>query len=221
MLQHFKGWVVKTESPAFNPEEAVMMDFRTEQKRGATFFYVLPFSEREALVEYTLFSEDLLPPEEYNNALKNYLHQHYPGISYTITAEEFGIIPMTTYRFSKGAGNIINIGTAGGFTKGSSGYTFQNIQKSSAVIAAAVAAGRHPLHTKHAAARFHFYDRVLLQVLKTGRLQGRDIFARMYQKNSAAKVLRFLDNDSSLTDELKIISRLPTFPFARAALKQL
>lgn len=221
MLQHFKGWVVKTESPVFNPAEAVMMDFRTEQKDGATFFYVLPFSEKEALIEYTLFSEKLLSAADYDAALKSYLSQHYPGVGYKIADEEFGVIPMTTYRFSRGEKNIINIGTAGGFTKGSSGYTFQNIQKSSAAIAATIAAGRHPLSTKHASSRFPFYDRVLLQVLKNGELEGRDIFARMYQKNSAAKVLQFLDNDTSLSDELKIISRLPTVPFSKAALRQL
>lgn len=219
MLQHFKGWVVKTEAPVFNPDEAVMMDFRTDQTEGATFFYVLPVSPTEALVEYTLFSEKLLSAEKYDAALKNYLSDHYTS-AYQIKEQEFGIIPMTTYRFSKGNENIINIGTAGGYTKGSSGYTFQNIQKSSATIIAAMAAGRHPAQAKRPHRRFHFYDRVLLQVLKNGKLKGRDVFATMYRNNPPHKVQRFLDNDSSFFDDLRIISRMPKLPFTQAALQQ-
>jgi len=42
----------------------------------------------------------------------------------------------------------------------------------------------------------------------------------MFAKNDPIKVLRFLDNESTLTEELKIISTLPTLLFLKAALKQ-
>ena len=63
LLQHFKGWVIETGKPFFNPAEATMMDFRVHQQHGTTFAYVLPFSTTSALVEYTLFTKELLQPE--------------------------------------------------------------------------------------------------------------------------------------------------------------
>jgi lycopene beta-cyclase len=43
----------------------------------------------------------------------------------------------------------------------------------------------------------------------------------MFAKNDPIQVLKFLDNESTLTEELKIISTLQTFPFLKAALKQI
>ena len=56
LKQQFKGWEIHTPEPAFNPQVATFFDFRTEQEKGLHFFYVLPLSEREALVESVLCS---------------------------------------------------------------------------------------------------------------------------------------------------------------------
>jgi lycopene beta-cyclase len=71
------------------------------------------------------------------------------------------------------------------------------------------------------AKRFRFYDNTLLHILYYEKLPGHEIFTQLFQKNKPQEVLRFLDNESSLTDELKIISTLPTWPFLKAAIKQL
>ena len=222
LLQHFKGWVIETEKPAFNPGEATLMDFRVSQHHKTTFVYVMPFSETSALVEYTLFTEKLLEPLEYDDELRKYINRFLKVDSYTITEEEFGIIPMTNHQFPMGDGNIVNIGTAGGQTKASSGYTFRFIQKHAAsLVESLVRTGtpfiKRPAGTK----RFKFYDSTLLYILKHNKLPGDKIFTELFKKNKPQQVLRFLDNESSLKDELKIISTLPTWPFLKAALKQL
>ena len=222
LLQHFKGWVIETEKPAFNPGEATLMDFRVSQHHKTTFVYVMPFSETSALVEYTLFTEKLLEPLEYDDELRKYINRFLKVDSYTITEEEFGIIPMTNHQFPMGDGNIVNIGTAGGQTKASSGYTFRFIQKHAAsLVESLVRTGtpfiKRPAGTK----RFKFYDSTLLYILKHNKLPGDKIFTQLFKKNKPQQVLRFLDNESSLKDELKIISTLPTWPFLKAALKQL
>src|SRR5205807_1662252 len=56
LLQHFRGWIIETEEAVFDPELATLMDFRIEQKEGTEFCYVLPLTNRKALVEYTVFS---------------------------------------------------------------------------------------------------------------------------------------------------------------------
>jgi lycopene beta-cyclase len=134
--------------------------------------------------------------------------------------EEFGIIPMTNFAFSKGQGRIINIGTAGGRTKASSGYTFQFIQKHSKAIVDALIRNGNP-QVSGESRRFHFYDSVLLHILYHNRLPGSGIFSDLFERNKASQVLKFLDNETSLLEELRIISTLPTLPFSIAALKQL
>jgi lycopene beta-cyclase len=222
LLQHFKGWVIETELPAFDPAEATLMDFRVDQQQGTTFVYVMPFSETQALIEYTLFSDKLLEPQQYDEGLKKYIHQLLKIDSYKIIEEEFGTIPMTNYQFPVQDGNIINIGTAGGQTKASSGYTFRFIQKHAAALVRQLArTGRPFLRKSRETKRFHFYDSTLLHILHHNKLSGKKIFSDLFRKNKPQQVLRFLDNESSLKDELKIISSLPTFPFLKAALQQL
>jgi lycopene beta-cyclase len=220
LLQHFKGWVIETPEPAFDEQEATMMDFRVHQRYGTTFAYVLPFSSRAALVEYTLFTKDLLKPWQYDEELKDYIRTFLHIKSYKITETETGIIPMTNEKFSF-KGKVWNIGTAGGQTKASSGYTFQFIQKHSQYILDCLLSGKPLSHVPATPKRFRFYDNTLLHILYYHTLPGDEIFTRLFSRNPPQAVLRFLDNESTWGQELKIISTLPAFPFLKAALKQL
>ena len=219
LLQHFKGWVVQTEQNHFIKNIATLMDFRVSQKYGTAFCYVLPFSENEALIEYTLFTPALLQQEQYDEELKNYLEAILQIKAYKIADTEFGVIPMTNYRFPTKSNRIIHIGTAGGQTKGSSGYTFYFIQKHSKAIVDSLLKTGTPYVDKPSP-RFHFYDSVLLHILQHNKLPGKQIFSTLFKKNTPSDVLTFLNNESSLAKEIKIISSLPTLPFLKAAIKQ-
>lgn len=220
LLQHFKGWFIRTEQPVFDPAAATLMDFRISQDNGTAFVYVMPFSEHEALVEYTLFTEQLLTDEQYEQGLRHYL-KTYIKSAYTIQSQESGVIPMTNYRFPESEGRIIHLGTAGGRTKPSSGYTFQFIQQQSGQLAAQLARGESPSPAGYQRTRFHFYDAVLLDVLANKRLPGEVVFTKLFRKNRLPLVLQFLGNESSLGGELRLISVLPKLPFLKAALHQL
>jgi len=221
LLQHFKGWLIETAKPSFTPDRATLMDFRVHQQHGTTFAYVLPFSETKALVEYTLFTKQLLAKEKYDIELGNYMRTILEVSDYTILDEEFGVIPMTNKRFSfNGKGR--QIGTAGGQTKASTGYTFQFIQKQSAQIAASLLQNIALDSLSFSSpARFRFYDNTLLDILYNNTLPGKKIFSQLFKKNNPQSILRFLDNESSLPEELKIISSLPAWPFLKAAMRQL
>ena len=221
LLQHFKGWVIESAKEIFDPGKATMMDFRIHQGHGTTFVYVLPFTKTTALVEYTLFTKQLLQPEQYDKELKNYLNNFLKIGDYGVKEEEFGIIPMTNEELSFQGQGEFNIGTAGGQTKASSGYTFQFIQKQSRQIADCLAKGDSLFTIFDPPKRFRFYDNTLLHILYNNKLQGKRIFTNLFQKNKPQSVLRFLDNETTLKEELKIISSLPTWPFLKAALKQL
>ncbi len=244
LLQHFKGWVIEIPDsptgdhgsrPAFDKDRATLMDFRVSQQEGATFVYVMPLDERRALVEYTLFTPSLLRPADYEEGLRQYIKEYLGITDYRVIEQEFGIIPMSSQAFSFFEKGIFNLGTAGGQTKASSGYTFQFIQKQSEGIAARLLAINNSaqvrrdvlvyenalLSLKADPVRFRFYDRVLLNVLAKGYWPGDQVFARLFERNEAGKIFRFLDNESNIQEELAIISSLPTGPFLRAALTAL
>lgn len=223
LLQHFKGWTIETTEPVFNPAEATLMDFRVSQEYGTAFVYVMPFSPTSALVEYTLFTESLLEPDQYDEGLKKYISQ-FIGAGYTIKEEEFGVIPMTNYRFPGIEGHVVHIGTAGGQTKASSGYTFQFIQKQAAQLTEAFMNTGKPFAGNangFAARRFQLYDSTLLRILAHRQLSGARIFTKLFKKNAITDVLQFLDNETSFWQEMKIITVLPKGVFMKAALRQL
>ena len=219
LLQHFKGWLVQTEENVFNPFAATLMDFRTDQTSGTSFCYVLPFTQREALIEYTMFSEAVTDSKHYDGELKSYIRNILGIDHYRIIDEEFGVIPMTNYKFPSHQNRIINIGTAGGRTKSSTGYTFQFIQKHSAAIVERLVRAEKPI--LNPPSRFNFYDSVLLKVLSDQKIMGSEIFTELFKNNPIEKIFGFLDNESTLIDEAKIIASLPTFPFLKAGIKQI
>jgi lycopene beta-cyclase len=221
-LQHFTGWVIETDTACFNPSEAIFMDFRISQKNGTSFMYVLPVSEKKALIEYTLFTPTLLPKEAYENELKAYIGQQLNISNYTITHEEIGVIPMTNQPFELQKGRMINIGIEGGQAKGSSGFAFQFIQKRTAAIIKGLKHNQQQfvsisMHQR----KGQFYDSVLLNVLHHKKLNGDQIFSAIFKSNQPETVLRFLDNESSLLDDLKIMSSVPTRIFLPAAIQEL
>jgi len=217
LLQHFKGWFIETNAPHFKIDDATLMDFRVHQRYGTSFVYVLPLSSKSALVEYTLFTSKTLEAEQYNTELRDYITCVLKINDFTVQEEEFGIIPMTNEKFHFFENGMYNIGIAGGQTKPSTGYTFQFIQKQSQVIVDYLAHGKPLSGIPSYSTRFHFYDSVLLQLLITKRLSGKEIFTRLFQKNKAHRIFRFLDNETSLAEELSLISTLQTIPFVKAA----
>ncbi|MEO0066810.1 MAG: hypothetical protein RI983_2136 [Bacteroidota bacterium] len=221
-LQHFTGWEIETTAPCFNPERAVFMDFRVGQEHGTTFMYVLPTSATTALVEYTLFTESLLPDEAYEKAIRDYIGGELKIQDYTITHREKGVIPMTTYSFPRFRGNHVYIGIAGGEAKASSGYAFRFIQKRTAAIVNALKQGKSlEINKSFSEKKGHLYDAVLLHVLHYQKMPGDEIFASIFKGNKASAVLSFLDNESSLFKDLKIMNSVPTGIFLPAALQEM
>lgn len=220
LQQHFTGWFLKTEKEVFNPDEVTFMDFSVEQKGNTRFMYVLPISKREALVEYTLFSEKLLPKEEYENEIGNYLEKL--GISqFQIIAKEQGSIPMTCYPFwEKNTKRVLNIGTAGGWTKASTGYTFKNSDKKSAELVEFLQKKKsnNSLNMKefHKKSRFWFYDLLLLDILYRHNEIGSSVFSSLFKKGNPELIFRFLDEETNIIEDLQVILKCPKVPFIKA-----
>lgn len=219
LKQHFEGWFIQTEDHVFNDDMATFMDFDVPQMGNTRFMYTLPLSTNLALVEYTLFSAQLLPQEEYRTEIKNYLK--LKGINnYQIIEKEQGNIPMSTYKFDQhNTGRTLYIGSAGGWTKASTGYTFANITKHTLRLVDWMKSNNdfRQFSTRN---RYWYYDLVLLDVLNKHNNLGSVIFASIFKKNHISKILLFLDERNTLMGDLKImLNTKPKWNFTISGIK--
>ena len=222
LLQHFKGYEITANRPVFNPDRPVFMDFRVDQggENDARFGYILPDSTTEGLIEYTVFSPDLWEQGDYDRYLRDYIEE-YVGLAegeYTVRREEYGVIPMTDQYFPPTQGKrIIQLGTVGGQTKASTGYTFQRIQHHTEAIITQWQKQGNPIVSPNLwNRRFSFYDAVLLEVIEKDWFKSRDIFTRIFQRNPETRIFRFLDESTTFGEEIKVLNTMPYLPFLRA-----
>ncbi len=221
LQQHFVGWFVQTQRPIFTKEVATFMDFSIPQKGNTRFMYVLPFSETEALVEYTLFSENLLPKEAYENAIASYLKENLHCTSYEILGKEQGNIPMTCYNFSVGdTKNMLHIGAAGGWGKPSTGYTFRNTHKKTQKLVQHLK-NQKSLNSFAKRNRFWYYDLLLLDILHMDNSMGQSIFESLFKKRKPQYIFEFLDEESHFFRDLSVIFAAPKMAFIKALLKRI
>ena len=216
LRQHFLGWFIKTEKPTFDDHTATFMDFSIPQKGNTRFMYVLPFSQTEALVEFTLFSESLLSELEYEDSLKDYLMNHLNGVGYSVSKVEKGSIPMTCYNFaSANRENLFHIGTAGGWTRASTGFTFMNTHRKIQSLVLILKEGKS-LNNLYKKDRFWYYDLLLLDILQRDNSKGQPIFESLFKKRPPQHIFKFLDGDTNLWEDLIIISACPKKEFIGA-----
>ncbi|MEW1929598.1 lycopene cyclase family protein [Streptomyces sp. NPDC088360] len=221
LLQHFRGWFLRLDQPAFDPGVADLMDFRTPQPRhGLSFGYVLPSSPYEALVEYTEFSASVLDDAGYDQALRTYVGDQLGLEKYEVHGIEQGVIPMTDARFPRRAGrSVFRIGTAGGATRPSTGYTFAAVQRQARAIAHAWHEGRTPHPPPAHSRRSLAMDAVLLRALDTGRVNGAGFFTGLFTNVPMERLLRFLDGATRWHEDFRIGLHTPVRPMLRTAIE--
>ncbi|MEU3498695.1 lycopene cyclase family protein [Kitasatospora cineracea] len=223
LLQHFRGWFVRTDRPRFDTGSADLMDFRVPQPaHGLAFGYVLPLAPDRALVEYTEFSRRLLTVPAYERALRAYTGEVLGLGGFAVEDVEQGAIPMTDGRFARRTSPAhVHIGTAGGATRPATGYTFAAVQRQGRAIAAALSRPGTPHRPAPAPAphrrRALAMDAVLLRALDTGRVDGPRFFTDLFRRTPTEQVLRFLDGTSTPLEELRIGLRCPVGPMLRSA----
>ena len=221
IIQHFKGWIIEVDKPVFKTDQFTMMDYRLKDGNQTTFTYVLPLSSTRALIEFTYFTPKLVEESTYDSYIKQYISSLLKIESYSISETESGRIPMTDFPFEKySTKQITKIGTAAGWVKGSSGYSFKHTEKKVASIVTNLKAGNTP--SKNLFRRkYKFYDKIFLKVLHDENEKGEWIFEQFYSKNSIESMFKFLDEESTLLEDLKIMKSLFSFSFIKAFFKTL
>lgn len=225
LLQHFEGWEIETQNDCFDPFNAKLMDFRTSQEFGFAFVYVLPFSEKRALIELTYFSEKLVAPSQYPESIKKYLSDHYDlelndetknnktksGGSYQILNTESGVIPMVDLPF-KNTDTVakFNIGLQSGIAKASTGYAFSRIQRDVSEIATSLIDG-NPIKRSRSPFRFRYYDMLMLHIISEHPEKAVQVFMELFRKNGFDTMFKFLDEKTGFLQELKIMASVPSY----------
>ena len=218
--QHFLGWFVESKEEVFDDSTATFMDFTVDQKGNTRFIYVLPLTKRKALLEYTLFSKNILTAEYYEKEIRSYLKDQNI-IDYSIVEKEQGVIPMTSYKFWKrNSKTILNIGTAGGWTKASTGYTFGNITKQTKQLVKFLKT-EQSFKDFRSPTRFWFYDLLLLDILDEDNYIGSRIFSVFFRKNKTQNIFKFLDEETSFLEDIKIMTSMPPLRFIKALINRL
>ena len=213
LWQHFKGLEIETSKNIFDDEIFNLMDFDCDQKKNVHFFYTLPFAKNRALIETTWLSKmNDKSLEDYDIQLETYIKDTLKIKDYKINYEEEGAIPLF-YPRNKVDKNKINIGSSGGMTRLSTGYTFLNIQEHSKYLVNNIDQIQN-VKPYHIGKKYEFLDKIFLNVLKSHPEKMPKIFFNMF-KAPPKKVIKFLSNKSNIFDDLSIILKMPKWIFVK------
>lgn len=201
IFQHFSGKFIEFDQPILDDTNVTLMDFSlpVSTDEMAVFHYILPFSKTKALIETTVFTA--LPYEKaaYEAIWQTYMDTHYHAQNYHILSHEMGTIPMGN-QAKREEGAIVSIGAAGGFMKASTGYAFTRMHQD-----AVHRANNKPLFVPN---RFRFYDTMLLKIMKKEMNKIPHVMDRLFKRVPSKLILKFLDDKTSLNEEIKLLARL-------------
>ena len=215
----FTGWEIECERPVFDPAVPTLFDFRVPQDDAARFVYVLPDSERRALVEVTEFvprHATPTPSEDRAVVLAGYLSDTLNAGKYTVGRTESAVLPLRASPPHRVCGHVVRIGACGGLIKAGTGYAYQRIHRDSAAIARSLTRTGYPFDRPGPNRWYRFLDSVLLDVLDRDPRHVERTFARLFLGNPAERVLRFLDEDSPVGEQLRLVATMPKAPYLRA-----
>jgi len=213
LWQHFSGIEIETSKDFFDEKIFNLMDFDCDQKNSVHFFYTLPFSKTKALIETTWISDlNNTSLNDYDIQLKDYIEDKLKIKNYKINYKETGAIPLFHPNNIKKL-NQIEIGTVGGMTRLSTGYTFLNIQEQSKYIRKNI---ENIKDTKifSIERKYEFLDNIFLKVLKKNPERMAQIFYKMFN-SSPNTVINFLSNKSNILEDISIISKMPKWVFLK------
>ena len=208
LLQTFFGYHIRLKDAVLNTDTFQMMNFDVDQSNYTQFVYNLPYAPNECLVELTRFGVDTIDIDYAKKILDEKIKAQFG--SYEIVAEEEGCIPMTVLKQPASIDKrIINMGARANLIKPTTGYGFKKMH-------AFAAAFENPAQAPITKARFLFYDHLLLIILIRWPNLGKKIFTALFQNNTIQRIFSFLDEKSSVAEEVKIFASLPIVPFLKA-----
>lgn len=218
-LQHFGGWFVEMPINAFDSEEVVFMDF-IDIKDGVAFFYVVPTSSTEALVEIAVFSEGVWDRNAYDDQIHSYILEKYQKAPSKVFRKEYGVIPMTDEPlWKKSTKRVWNIGTRGGWVQPSSGYAFTRIARFAKEVAQQLTTS--PQIPWSPSPVQQVFNSVMLGYVIDNPKKAGAIFYNLFAENGPERTFDFLDESATFRQTVQLMWSCPQLPFAKRAIKEI
>jgi lycopene beta-cyclase len=128
---------------------------------------------------------------------------------------------MTAYDFkAHHSKNMRYIGTAGGWAKPSTGYTFRSTAKKTPKMLEHIKSGK-PLNSLSYRTKFWYYDLLFIDVLFNDNAQGYNIFETLFKNRKPQQVFKFLDEETSFIEDVGNMMGSPIVPFTKALFRRL
>lgn len=216
LWQSFAGVWVTMEEPSFDPSAAMLMDLEESSAEApVSFLYILPTSERTALVEHTTFSPSPMAKEYHLDRCFEWLERHHPGLRQR-GATEYGRIPMGLQR-SPNLGQRV-VGSAAGVVRPATGYAFLRAQEQAQNVALHLL-GRTGAPSRPYPRWLETADSLFLRALINAPLEGRLIMERLLSRARGDSLIAFLSGDVGPLDALSVWLSVPKYTMIRSLLR--
>ena len=222
--QKFHGLFIKTAEP-HGLTRPLLMDATVSQLDGYRFLYLLPWSDRELLVEDTRYSDTAdLDPVELRAEIVAYLARAGFG-SYVITGDESGCLPLPLYgaRSPKFKDGLLYAGMRAGLFHPTTGYSmpdaarFANWLVSNSGLGSAALARAASKRARSVWRRGDFCRRLNSMFFKAAApAERRHVMAKFYERDPQL-IARFYSGSLSFFDCLRLLSGPPPVPVADGA----
>ena len=218
--QKFVGHVIRTKRP-HGVAHPVIMDATIEQIDGYRFLYLLPFSDRDLLVEDTYFSDS---PDLSENAIAARIADYIADKGWSdheVIRKEKGVLPMMMATDRQD--DTAQIGLRGGFAVAATGFTVPHAVEVADHIAQTIrSSGVEQVEAAIAAFRWHHirrerYARLLNRMFfRAAEPDKRYRVLQRFYGLRPALIRRFYRNALTPLDKLRILSGKPPVPVTKA-----
>lgn len=226
LVQQFLGYEIKTDSAAFDVATVGLMHFHPSPL-GLHFYYVLPYSSCNALVETTWISPASHKPE-FELELGQYIAKLVGSNAYEVVYQEKGALTLDSSPSAASvptASHVAPLGRAAGTLRASTGYAFLETLTHAKLTAASLKKQMGstdlidwlpPAFTRPALDVW--MDTVFLKVLARDWRKGSGYFMELFERVDADTLVAFLSGSANWRQRLTVANALPPLPFAGQAL---
>ena len=229
LVQQFLGYEVRAGHDVFDPTTVELMHFQASAA-GLHFFYVLPYTKRNALVESTWISLPSHKPD-FETELRRFIATLTDSAAYEVVYQEKGSLslsPGPRATAAQVASHVASLGRGAGTLRASTGYAFletlAHTQQLTASLRQHMAKGDlphwlPPVFTRPALDEW--MDTVFLGVLARDWNEGAGYFMQLFERVDADTLVAFLSGTANWRQRICVARALPALPFAAQALSTL
>ena len=216
--QSFVGQQLLLKHAIKKPMAVQLMSQLQSSQQQTQFIYVLPISERELLVEPTVFGASPVSPQTLLPQINQWLHQQGLTVQQVLRQEQ-GVLPMGQLESAQSAWPVAGIQS--GALRASTGYGFLSIQQWAVAAAAAfIQQGCFNTSTVRQTTADKL-DRLFIRVLAAQPERGAALFMQMAMALPGDRFARFMSEQGRLTDWLRVIAAMPKSLFLQQCSKDL